>query len=237
MKTKYVSKILGFGLSAGLVFASIAVLFVSPVAASEMEWGKVTTPSWADNVIEPGSDIHDYDVGPDGDTIIATGAVTSVVVPGDSVVGLSGGFAIDGSSTKDTISITAVTNDASNGVAEISGTFYGDAMYLFGNFTTILYHVEIIVPLDTTGTDTCVGTLVLTGEISGHPDAGDSDDKMTFSGYLYGNVVDDFSTATATVIGSATMCVNDWVVQPFTSGVVSVLGHLVKHHRRRSGCG
>ncbi|MFC2024766.1 hypothetical protein ACFLTJ_04275, partial [Chloroflexota bacterium] len=73
MKNKRISKILGFGLSTGLVFASLATIFAAPapVAAGSLEWGTVNTPSWGDLVIVPGSDIYDYDIGGDGDVIYA----------------------------------------------------------------------------------------------------------------------------------------------------------------------
>jgi hypothetical protein len=66
-----VSKILGIGLSAGLVFGLIGTLFAAPVSADLMEWGIVNTPSWEDLEILPASDIIDYDIGGDGDTIYA----------------------------------------------------------------------------------------------------------------------------------------------------------------------
>ena len=77
MKNKRISKILGWGLSSGLIFASVAAIFASPVAADEMEWGIVNTPSWEDLVILPASDILDYDIGGDGDIIYAVLAIDS----------------------------------------------------------------------------------------------------------------------------------------------------------------
>jgi len=65
------SKILGIGLSAGLIFGLIGTLFAAPVSADLMEWGIVNTPSWEDLVILPASDILDYDIGGDGDVIYA----------------------------------------------------------------------------------------------------------------------------------------------------------------------
>jgi hypothetical protein len=70
MKSR-ISKILGIGLSSGLVFGLIGVLFAAPASADLMEWGVVNTPSWEDLVIVPGSDILDYDIGGDDDTIYA----------------------------------------------------------------------------------------------------------------------------------------------------------------------
>jgi hypothetical protein len=70
MKNK-IPKILAIGLSAGLVFGLSGALFAAPVSADLMEWGIVNTPSWDDLVILPASDIIDYDIGGDGDTIYA----------------------------------------------------------------------------------------------------------------------------------------------------------------------
>ena len=195
MKTKYVSKILGIGLAIGLVFA---LLPLGPVAAGEMEWGKVTTPSWADEVIEPGSDIYDYAVGPDGDTIIATGAVNTIDVLGESIVGLSGSFNI----RTGELTFTKISNT----VFEIEGWFKGDACYLFGDYTLIAEFQAMQV---------WVGAI--TGEITGHPDPGNDDDKMTFSGYMYG---DNSSVAwgpgdTISYDISPTsdiICVNNWSI-------------------------
>ena len=61
MKSK-MSKILGIGLSTGLVFGLIGALFAAPVAADEMKWSIVNTPSWEDYEILPGADIYDYTV-------------------------------------------------------------------------------------------------------------------------------------------------------------------------------
>jgi hypothetical protein len=69
MKSKRIAKILGVGLSVGLVFALIGAVFAAPAAAGQMKWTTVNTPDWGDNVIAPGTDILDYDImsGPDGD--------------------------------------------------------------------------------------------------------------------------------------------------------------------------
>jgi hypothetical protein len=66
-----IHKILGIGLSAGLVFALVGAIFAAPAAAGQMKWTTVNTPDWGDLVIYPGTDILDYDIGPDGDTIFA----------------------------------------------------------------------------------------------------------------------------------------------------------------------
>ena len=134
MKTKTISRILGWGLASGLGFASMAGMLVTatPAAAGEVEWGTVSTPSWTDNVIVPGSDIYHYAVAPDGDTVYAVGAINSVDVEhqepaSSSIHGLSGSFYFHSGS----ITITQISSD----VAEIVGEFTGDACYLFGDFT------------------------------------------------------------------------------------------------------
>jgi len=72
MKSKTISKILGVGVSAGLVFGLISTLFAGPAAADTTKWTTVNTPSWEDGVILPGSDILDYAVGgTDGSVIYA----------------------------------------------------------------------------------------------------------------------------------------------------------------------
>jgi hypothetical protein len=70
MKSK-ISKILGIGLTAGLVLGLIGAVFAAPVSADMMKWSKVSTPSRQDLVILPENDILDYDIGGDGDTIYA----------------------------------------------------------------------------------------------------------------------------------------------------------------------
>ena len=45
MKSKKIAKILGIGLSAGLVFALVGAIFAGPVAADQMKWTIVNTPS------------------------------------------------------------------------------------------------------------------------------------------------------------------------------------------------
>ena len=76
MQNKKIAKILGVALATGLVFALISAVFVSPVAADETEWSTINTPSWEDHFIEPGSDIHHYDIdGEDGERIVALGGI------------------------------------------------------------------------------------------------------------------------------------------------------------------
>jgi hypothetical protein len=70
MKSK-ISKILGIGLTAGLVLGLIGAVFAAPVSADLMKWTKESTPDRGDMVILPQSDILDYDIGGDGDTIYA----------------------------------------------------------------------------------------------------------------------------------------------------------------------
>ena len=71
MKVKRFRGILGIGLTAGLVVASLAAILAVPASAGEMEWTLTNTPSWEDMVILPASDILDYDIGGDGNTIYA----------------------------------------------------------------------------------------------------------------------------------------------------------------------
>jgi photosystem II stability/assembly factor-like uncharacterized protein len=69
MKNK-ISRVLGIGLSAGLVFGLIGALFAAPVSADQMKWTIVNTPSWEDGVILPGNDIIDYDISGDDGSVI-----------------------------------------------------------------------------------------------------------------------------------------------------------------------
>ena len=71
MKSKRIAKILGIGLSAGLVFALLGAVFVAPAAADQMKWTTTNTPDVDDLVILPESNILDYDIGGDGDIIYA----------------------------------------------------------------------------------------------------------------------------------------------------------------------
>jgi hypothetical protein len=82
MKSK-ISKILGIGLTAGLVLGLIGAVFAAPVSADLMKWGKVSTPDMGDMVILPASDILDYDIGGDGDTIYAVLEVYNECTVGD----------------------------------------------------------------------------------------------------------------------------------------------------------
>jgi hypothetical protein len=67
-----ISKILGIGLTVGLVLGLIGAVFAAPVSADLMKWSKVSTPTTKDMVILPESDILDYDIGGDeGDIIYA----------------------------------------------------------------------------------------------------------------------------------------------------------------------
>ena len=53
MKMKRFKGVLGIGLTAGLLFASLAAVFAVPAAAGEMEWTLTNTPSWEDMVVLP----------------------------------------------------------------------------------------------------------------------------------------------------------------------------------------
>jgi hypothetical protein len=208
-----ISKILGLGVTAGLVFSLIGAVSAAPVAADEMKWTTVNTPSWADHVIEPGSDIFDYAVGPDGDTIYAIGAVNTLVQPSASITGISGSFAF----TSGTVTITVI----SSSVAAVSGTLYGDACYLNGDFTVIAgdpFTGGVSITGIVTG-----GEAVLTGYIDGDPDPGQyagTVDTMTFSGQIYGSISGS-GTTTTSLIAPATICVSDEFFGGFTSGVVT----------------
>ena len=78
MKSKLISKILGCGITAGLVFGLIGAMFAGPAAAGEVEWSKVNTPTWEDGVILPYSDILDYDIsGDDGSIVYVVAKIAS----------------------------------------------------------------------------------------------------------------------------------------------------------------
>jgi len=102
MKSR-VSRILGVGLTVGLVFGLAAALFAAPVSADMMKWGLVNTPSWKDLVVLPASDILDYDIGGDGDTIYAVLEVnyncTDVGAPGIDDYGFALVKSMDGGVT------------------------------------------------------------------------------------------------------------------------------------------
>jgi hypothetical protein len=194
MKSK-ISKILGIGLSAGLVLGLMGTIFAAPVSADLMEWGIVNTPSWEDNVIEPGSDIYDYAVGPDGDTIVAVGgrdAVDLESIPPESPGGIHGAFDVDSGS----ITYTKISDT----VAEISGSLTGTSCYLSGAFTFC----------GMVGPDGAMDQAAITGTITGNPYDGNSGDVLEFSGTLYGTgMLDSF---TDTVSGSDFLCVDEWAL-------------------------
>jgi hypothetical protein len=163
MKNK-ISKILGIGLTAGLIFGLVGALFAAPVSADLMEWGIVNTPSWEDNVIVPGADIYDYAVGgEDGNTIYAVGAIKGGddgMVPDDSyLAGVTGSFYISSGS----ITVEAI----SSGVADFTGDLNGWSCVIRGNFAMYL---EL-------SWATGSGYALVSGQVT--------DDKMTFSGKLY----------------------------------------------------
>jgi len=225
MKIRKLKGALGIGLTVGVVFAMIGVVLAAPAAADLTKWTTVNTPSWADHVIEPGSDIHDYAVAPDGDTIYAIGAISSLVQPdrGSNTM-ISGSFTMNGTGT---VTIEAISTGA-NGVAEVSGTLYGDACYLNGDF--VIAEPCFGGTFAISGTDVTVtnGEPVLTGYIDGDPDPGEYAgvvDTLTFSGYVYGNVTasgDGIDTTSA--IAPQTMCVDNEELQSFISGVVTLTG-------------
>ncbi|MDD5509560.1 MAG: hypothetical protein PHI12_01925 [Dehalococcoidales bacterium] len=202
MKTKLLSKILAVGLAIGLVFAlGAAVIPAGEAQADEMEWGEVNTPSWEDNVIAPGTDIFDYAVGPDGETIYATGAITSANVEDESIHGLTGGFEIDTGE----VTITRISDYA----AEIEGWLEGDSCYLMGDFT-------IFTAMDISG----VSAAAITGEITVDPYTlcYDEDDRAEFSGMLYddgGMFTDNFYFE----ITDGELDVQDWILDGYVNWV------------------
>ena len=170
---------LGIGLSAGLVFALIGAVFAGPAVAGEMEWGEITTPSWVDHVIEPGSDIYDYAIASDdGDIVYAVGAINTVDVNG-TVEGLSGSFYFHSG----TLTLERISDDT----ASVEGELEGDTCYLRGDFTAILEAwISYTGPL---GPDIDEWyDLAVTGVVTGDPDPGDDDDVMEFSGMMYGDM-------------------------------------------------
>ncbi len=70
------SLVIGFALAASFLPANTSMVRASP---EELEWSEVTTPSGEGLVILPGSDIYDFAVGPDGDTIYAIGTLFDLV--------------------------------------------------------------------------------------------------------------------------------------------------------------
>jgi hypothetical protein len=163
-----------------------------------MQWGIVNTPSWEDNVIVPGSDIFDYAVAGDGDTIYAIGAINSAredAYSGGNFIGLSGSFYF----TSGTITVTKVSDTA----ADVEGRLIGSACYLRGDFAAALAIDDIGILFDD-------GEAIITGKVT----YGTASDEMTFSGKLYG-LVSDSGTVT---LGSGTICIRDWWVQPFEIG-------------------
>jgi len=212
MKNKRISKILGVGLTLVMTLALVAG-FALPAAANPgvVEWSTISTPSETDNVIVPGSDIFDYAVSPDGDTVYAIGAITEADDTSAGPIGLTGSFAF--------INAGSVTGTAvSSALATVSGTLYGEACYLGGDFTAIL-PVSSITGLTTNGTAALTGTITY-----GSPTVA-NDDVLKFSGNFHGNVTAPAGTTiTATTIAPATICVNSFIVTSFISGVVNVSG-------------
>jgi len=92
--------VLGVGLSVGMVFALMAVVFAAPAAAGEMEWTPTNTPSWEDFEILPDSDIIDYDIGEDDGSVVfaamgseaVLGSVTGGTATWSTVTAHTGGL-------------------------------------------------------------------------------------------------------------------------------------------------
>jgi len=205
MKTKLFSKILGVGLAIGLVFAlGAAVIPATEAQADEMEWGQVTTPSWDNLVIEPGSDISDYvAAGETGDTVYAIGAIyggyeddkwPTTCGDMDEAHGLSGEFDIRGGGGPWNLTVTAISDD----VGTVTGSFDGTTCYLKGDFTAVM-----MFELDISGGDynddptDFQGEMVIYGEIV---DNASDYDTMTFTGHLYRDTGATVAAATVTDI-------------------------------------
>ena len=162
MNTKRIAKFLGLGLATALAFSLGAGVISTPVSAGVQEWDTITTPSWEDNVIAPGTEIFDYAVGPDGETIYATGAKVAVGLEGrgelpqavdmipEGLAGLSGSFVHGYDSGEVTL------NKISDSLIEIEGWLAGDTNYLLGDFTLISWM------------DSDVDLVALTGTITGN---------------------------------------------------------------------
>ena len=216
MKNTKIAKILGWGLTTGLVLSALSAVFAAPATAGEMEWTLTNTPSWEDHVILPGSDIFDWDVAAtDGDIIYATGHIGGArsdmpMLPEDycevagDYTGLAGSFEFDSGSF--------TFNPISSDEADVSLTLYGDTCYLRGTFTA---RVNLIIA------GVADGFAYVTGEITDADGMGN--DTLQLSGKLYGTVTatdpvsDDFT-------GNDTICVDGFAIQGFTNGAVEVLG-------------
>jgi photosystem II stability/assembly factor-like uncharacterized protein len=193
MKNK-IHKILGIGLSVGLVFGLIGAIFAAPVSADLMKWSTINTPSWKDHVIEPGSDIYDYAVGSDGDTIVAVGGrdIVNLEVIGGATTpgGIHGSFK---NFTSGSLTYTYISDT----VAEISGSITGTSCYLSGAFTFC----------GLLGPPGAQDYAALTGEITGDPYDGAGGDVLTFSGTLYGTgMLPSFTHP----ISGGVICVDEW---------------------------
>ncbi|MBE9512435.1 MAG: hypothetical protein IMY77_00005, partial [Chloroflexi bacterium] len=226
MKTKRISKLLGWGLSIAVVL-SLGLAALPVGAQGEMEWAEVTTPSWEDEVIAPGSDIFDYAIGSDdGDIVYALGEVvgghsgtinshlvSATCGDNDNAIGLSGSFDI----SSGTIKITRVSDE----VGDVLGSFTGDACYLDGDFTAVMYTYANLV-------NDFTGEMAVSGEIVYGDPTVLHNDTMTFSGKVYrdtgtgvtpGLVGDIAGTHDAT---GKTICVDEWEILPVTIGSLAL---------------
>jgi hypothetical protein len=155
MKNK-ISKILGIGLSAGLVLGLMGAIFAAPVSADLMEWGLVNTPSWEDYEILPGADIYDYTVGgDDGNIVYAVGETNPI----------SGSFTITGgtfdlTATSDP-AVAAATISATGTATGLSGNYVGTAT--IGDITTGLYGQISFSATVTATTATLTGYVYVSG--------------------------------------------------------------------------
>ena len=172
MKSK-IAKILGIGLTAGLVFGLIGAVFAAPVAADLMKWGIVNTPSHEDYEILPGADIYDYAVGgANGDIVYAVGEINPI----SGMFTITGGT-FDLTATSDP-AVAAVTLSATGTSSGLSGDYVGTAT--IGDVLSGLYGDVSFTATVTPTTATLNGYVYVTGApqeallaavVAGTPDA------------------------------------------------------------------
>jgi hypothetical protein len=155
MKSK-IHKILGIGLSTGLVFGLIGAIFAAPVSADLMEWGKVNTPSQEDYEILPGADIYDYTVGgDDGSIVYAVGEINPV----SGMFTISGGtFDVTATSSP---AVAVLTINATGTSSGLSGDYAGTAT--IGDWLSGLYGQLSFSATVTATTATLTGYIYVTG--------------------------------------------------------------------------
>ena len=98
MKNKKLPKILGIALAIVLAFGLVAaVMPADEVQAGTSKWTRTNTPSIKTELqLQPGTDLYDMAIGPDGDTVYVVGALG----PAPCGLGVNGTFEIiDGTIT------------------------------------------------------------------------------------------------------------------------------------------